>query len=112
MTSASNLRLVASASARRQGFARKPRRLTPALTATGATAQQVVKQLLDATASLIYHRLKHEVPDSDTPPKKIAQVVLANVDGEPVFQTFCSLGSREPAPTVRRRRAEIHQGRA
>jgi hypothetical protein len=54
------------------------------LTATGAPAQQVVKQLLDATASPIYHRLKHEVPETDTPPKKIAQVVLANVDGEPV----------------------------
>ena len=84
MTSASKLRPIASAPARRQGSARKAHRLTPALTATGATAQQVVKQLLDATASLICHRLKHEVPDSETPPKKIAQVVLANVDGEPV----------------------------
>ena len=83
MTSASNLRLVASASARRQGFARKPRRLTPALTATGATAQQVVKQLLDATAALIHYCRNQELLDSVTH-QKIAQVVLANVDGEPV----------------------------
>jgi hypothetical protein len=99
MTSASNLRLVASASARRQGFARKAPRLTPALTATGATAQQVVKQLLDATASLIHHWLKHETTESATH-QKIAQVVLANVDGEPVgpasSKPSASLGLASP----------------
>ena len=42
------------------------RRLTPALTATGATAPQVVKQLLDATASLIRQWLKHRIADSAT----------------------------------------------
>jgi hypothetical protein len=82
-TSASKLRLIASAPARRQGSARKARRLTPALTATGATAQQVVKQLLDATASLIHYCRNQEITDSVTH-QKIAQVVLANVDGEPV----------------------------
>ena len=83
MTSASKLRLIASAPARRQGFARKARRLTSALTAPGATARQVVKQLLDATASLIHHCRKHEITDSATH-QKIAQVVLTNVDGESV----------------------------
>ena len=83
MTSASQLRLIASAPAHRQGSARQARGLTPALTATGATAQQVVKQLLDATASLIHHRRNHEMTDSATH-QEIAQIVLANVDGEPV----------------------------
>ena len=83
MTSASQLRLIASAPARRQGSARKACRLTPAVTATGATAQQVVKQLLDATASLIHHCRNHEMTDSATH-QEIAQIVLANVDGEPV----------------------------
>jgi hypothetical protein len=83
MTSASKLRLIASAPVRRQGCARKPRRLTPALTATGAPAQQVVKQLLDATAPLIHHRHNREMTDS-VAHQKIAQNVLANVDGEPV----------------------------
>ena len=82
MTSASKLPLRASAPVRRQGSARKARRLTPALTATGATAQQLVKQVLDAPASLIYHCRKHEIADSAH--QKIARVVLANVDGEPV----------------------------
>jgi len=82
MTSASQLRLIASAPARRQGSARKACRLTPALTATGATAQQVVKQLLDATASLIHHCRNHEMTDSATH-QEIAPDRLANVDGEP-----------------------------
>jgi hypothetical protein len=83
MTSASKLPLIASAPARRQGSARKARRPTPALTATGATALQVVKQLHDAPALLIYHWRKYEITNSATH-QKIAQVVLANVDGEPV----------------------------
>jgi hypothetical protein len=83
MTRVSKLRPIASAPARRQGSVRKARRLTPALTATGATAHQVVKQLLDATASLIRQCLKPEITDSATH-QKIAQIVLANVDGEPV----------------------------
>ena len=37
---------IASAPARRQGFARDARQLTPPLTATGASAQRVVRPLL------------------------------------------------------------------
>ena len=57
-------RRIAYASARRQGFARCARRLKPPLTATAAQAQQVIKQSFDATASLINHWLKHEIPDN------------------------------------------------
>jgi hypothetical protein len=57
---------IASAPAGRQGFARCARRLTPPLTATVVPAQQVIKQSLLATASLINHWLKHEIPDRST----------------------------------------------
>jgi hypothetical protein len=57
---------IASAPVRRQGFARYTRRLTPPLTATVVPAQQVIKQSLLATASLINHWLKHEIPDKST----------------------------------------------
>jgi hypothetical protein len=56
---------IPSAPARRQGFARVARRLTPPLTATVAAAQQVVSSRLNATASLINHwHQKHEIPDN------------------------------------------------
>jgi hypothetical protein len=78
---------------------RKARRLPPALSATDATARQVVKPLLDAPASLIYQCPKHEITDSATH-QKIAQVVLANVDGEPVepasSKPFAPLGFASP----------------
>ena len=93
VTSASKLRPMASAPARRQGSARKARGLTARLTATGATALQVFKQLLDAAASLIHHRLKHEITESAAR-QRIAQVVFANVDGEPVGAAY----SKPPAP--------------
>ena len=62
-------RAVKASRAKRAGSRR-------ALTATGVTAQQVVKQLLDATASLIHHCRNREITDSATH-QKIAQIVLA-----------------------------------
>jgi hypothetical protein len=54
---------IASAPVGRQGFARCARRLTPPLTATVVPAQQVIKQSLLATASLINHWFEHEISD-------------------------------------------------
>jgi hypothetical protein len=70
-------------------------RLTPALTATRATAEQVVKLLLAATASLIHHCRNHKTTDSATH-QKLAHIVLAKVDGEPVGPA----SSKPAAPLV------------
>src|SRR5439155_25340798 len=55
---------VASAPARRQGFARFTRRLTPPLTAASAPAQRAISSCLTQLLRSFNHWLRHEIPDN------------------------------------------------